>query len=437
MKKIFCLMTAILISICIAFGGCTFIVDNSGGLFPDSNGQTGIGGGLGGGSSLTPVETATGLEFETLAEREELSLADAVSKVERTSVVLQVGSGYGSGVIVGVKQQDQNIVYIITCHHVISNGGNVIVYLPDENCNYDNEDYIFEGVIGASIYSDKAVTLVGGDNVSDIAVIKIDLTKNAKSGNKLSNDKIVRAVVPSSNYNVRKGESIFAIGNPTGKLPGSVTSGVVSYLGRNVLIPEVGNMELIQIDVATNPGSSGGGLYNLYGELIGITNAGNTNYGGINYAIPYEMESGNGYINIAKHLIKSCTQTNYGKVPNRWNIGIEVNTGEQQIGFSKIDYLYVSGVQAGSNADGKLNTNDVINKISWNYNGVKTYDIMADGVNFNYAIDAFVFCVSLMRTELEKGDSFIVNVSRSGYSNTIDVTINISVADYIFCNTGN
>ncbi len=438
MKKIISLLSVLVIVIAFCFSGCTFIETNL-------NGNGSLGGGVqnggtqnGGTENQTPVVTppvdqAGGVEFTTLADanRELLSLTDAVRAVERTSVAIKIGSGNGSGVVIGVKNQAETLVYILTCHHVISGGGEVTVYLPDENCNYDNPNFIFKGVINASIHTDTAVTLVGGDRVSDVAVLKIDLNAPATSGNKLSPDKIVRANVPSSSYSVEKGEEIFAIGNPTGALPGSVSSGIVSYLERAVVVSDVGNMSLMQIGVSTNPGNSGGGLYNLYGELIGITNAGNTNYDETNFAIPCELSNGNGYVNIAKHLINSATATNYGYVPDRWEIGISIQEVRIGLGY----YAQIAIVQEDSNAYGKLQSHDIIDSLSWNYNGSKTYKIEADGADFTTAVSSFAFYSSLMRTELKKGDKFTINVIRNNTPLSVEITID--KADYIFCNTGN
>ncbi len=433
MKKIISLLSVMVIIIAFCFSGCTFIESNINGNGTINGGTQNGGTGTQSPSTDTPTEQASGVEFTTISEadREILSLTQAVKMVERTSVAIKVGSGSGSGVIVGVKDKAESFVYILTCHHVVEAGGNITVYLPDEDCKYDNNDYVFTGTIGTGMYTDKAVTLVGGDRVSDIAVLKIDLNIPASSGNKLSTDKIVRANVPVDTYNAQKGEEIFAIGNPTGTLPGSVSSGIVSYLERSVVVGDVGNMRLMQIGVSTNPGNSGGGLYNLYGELIGITNAGNTNYDETNYAIPFELSNGNGYLNIARHLIKTATATNYGYVPERWEMGVSIQ--EVRNGFTY--YAQVSAVKAGSNADGKLQYGDIINTLSWNYNGVKTYRIEADGTNFTTATSAFSFYASLMRTELKKGDTFIVGISRNGVSSNVEIKIN--KADYIFCNTGN
>ena len=433
MKKLLCIISVMLITLAFCLSGCTFI-ENIGGNGGSLNGSQSGNAGSGSNTSTTPVVPATGVEFTTLleSEREEFSLIQAIEKVERTSVAIKVSGGAGSGVIIGVKDTASTDVYIITCHHVISGGGDITVYLPDEDCNYDNADYIFTGTIDASIYTSNAVTLVGGDRVSDIAVIKIDLNLPASSGNKLSSDKIVRANIPVSSYSVSKGEEIFAIGNPSGTLPGSVSSGIVSYLERDALVNDVGNMKLMQIGVSTNPGNSGGGLYNLYGELIGITNAGNTNYDETNFAIPCELSNGNGFVNIAKHLMTKKTATNYGYVPDRWEIGISIE--EVSLGLNG-SYAKVSYVKNGSNAYGKLLVGDRINSVSWQFNGNKVYQIAADGTNFTSAVSCFAFYSALMRTELEKGDKFIVNVTRGNNTHNIEITIN--VADYIFCDTGN
>lgn len=430
MKKVISLLSVLIVIFAFCFSGCTFIESNQN---ADSNLNQNGEAGTGNSSVITPVEQATGVEFTTFSDtdRQEMSLVDAVKRVERTSVAIKVGSGSGSGVIVGVKDRAETLVYIITCHHVISDGGDITVYLPDEYCNYDNQDYIFTGVIDANIHTDKAVTLVGGDRVSDIAVIKVDLSLPAKSGNKLSSNKIARANVPVSTYDVKKGEEIFAIGNPSGSLPGSVSSGIVSYLERSVVVSDVGNMLLMQIGVSTNPGNSGGGLYNLYGELIGITNAGNTNYDETNFAIPCELSTGNGYVNIAKHLIKSATTTNYGFVPNRWEIGISIQEAHVAYG---VYYVQITSIVSGSNADGKLKVGDYITSVSWTFNGTKTYKIEADEVNFSSPVSAFAFYSGLMRTELAKGDKFYLGIKNSSGDSTVEIQIN--KADHIFCNTG-
>lgn len=90
------------------------------------------------------------------------------------------------------------------------------------------------------------------------------------------------------------GDSVVAIGNPLGELTFSLTSGAVSALNREVTLSSNVTMDLIQTDCAINSGNSGGALFNLYGEVIGITNAkysssgssGEASIDNIGFAIP-------------------------------------------------------------------------------------------------------------------------------------------------------
>ncbi|MBQ7339702.1 MAG: trypsin-like peptidase domain-containing protein [Clostridia bacterium] len=384
----------------------------------------------GGNDLINSIVASSQVEFNTIeeTERQKYSLPEAVEKVERTSVAIEVtssaGSGAGSGVIIDVVNSN-NYVFILTCHHVISTGGEIVVRIPDQDCNYENDDYVFSGVIGNQIYKDQAVTLVGGDRVSDIAVIKINLDLPATSGEKLSMDKIQKAKMPSAEYEIKKGESIFAIGNPGGTLPGSVADGVVSYPEREVIVGDVGYMDLMQISVTTNPGNSGGGLYNLYGELIGITNAGNTNYSAINWAIPIELESGNGFLNVASQLIATANlnPNNYGYVSDRWEMGFTVETKTSGVKA----YILVKSVVADSNADkAGLKEGDILESISF------------EGKNYTLTMDKIGTYVGMARTKLKKGDTLSLFIVRSDYFNSVskELKMVISVADYIFCDTG-
>ena len=108
------------------------------------------------------------------------------------------------------------------------------------------------------------------------------------------------------------GESIVAVGNPLGELGGTVTAGIVSATGRTINVDGT-EMKLIQIDAAVNPGNSGGGLFNLKGELVGIVNAKSTGTGveGLGFAIPV-----NDAINVSEQI-----KTN-GYVTGRTYIGV-------------------------------------------------------------------------------------------------------------------
>ena len=416
MKKLLKTLSVLIITLalCITAVSCTFIVDQ---------GETPSGNPDGLPSASTQAQSIV-LNTTPEESRKELSLKEAVALTDRTAVAIEMESGVGSGVIIDVKDTG-NYIYIITCHHVISSGGKITVLIPDENCSYDNNDYVFEGVIGGDVDPSQAVSLVGGDRVSDIAVIKINLSKPAVSGNVLALSKIQKAKIPTEDYLLAKGERVFTIGNPTGELPGSVADGVISYLDRTVKVDEVGNMDLLQISVTTNPGNSGGGLYNLYGELVGITNAGNTSYQSINFAIPLTSKSGNGFVDVAKQLIASATQTNYGYVDDRWEIGIEIT---RRTGIASYYYEITSVVENSNASKAGLKEGDILNSIKI---GEDIHQLDSSNIGFY---------MGLARTELGIGDKFTLNVSRklagSNKYESVNVEVNIQVAGYIFMNTG-
>lgn len=439
-KKLSALLTTVvaLILVVIMASGCSFVSD-----------------GKQGGGAATPSDSqiaAQTVNFETTDKPRNIEDAfiDAVAQVKRTSVQILTNSGSGSGVIVDLSfdetddrydatwKHSDNIIFIITCHHMVSTTGSygtkgvgvIEVHLPDENFDYENSDYIFSGYIGddrPSEYNSQgyAITLVGGDFESDIALLKLDLSVAATSGNKLSKDKVQKAQIPDDTYDVSLGETVFSIGNPTGTMPGSVARGIISYLNRSVSVDEIGAMSLMQIDVSTNPGSSGGGLYNLYGELIGITNAGNTSYTNINFAIPCYLENENGFVEIAKQLGGTATNDNYGYVSGR----------KTKLGFSVVEndddaenpFVYVSSVGSGSLAYNQLQANDIIKTISVSRNGAQI---------ISQSVSTLAEFAAVMDT-LKAGDVLTITVSRSSWGRpTQSKTAQLEIKSFWFCDTG-
>ena len=372
------------------------------------------------------VTLASEVEIQT-STTEATDITDAVSKTEKTAVAIQMvdESSWGSGVIVDIKKYDgateiteANTYYVVTCYHVISGGGKIVVYVPDnEGDNYTDENYddsyAFSGNITATKDNASTVCLVGGDSVSDIAVLRIKTSKT-----------LTKASIPDSRtYETKKGESVYAIGNPTGALPGTVSTGTISYIGRILTISGAGSMKLTQIDVPINHGNSGGGLYNSDGQLIGITNAGNDSYECINYAIPlyvtYQGEE-RGFVAIARQLIATETESTYGYISGRWALGITV--------ASSRGYVYVTGVTAGGNAaNAGLKEGDILSSVTV---GQTRYDCSSS---------TFMTLIGLLKSTLSGGDSFVITVQRSNGSNgwiqtytTLDVAVNITQLGYIF-----
>ena len=198
--------------------------------------------------------------------------------------------GSGSGVILTSDG------YIVTCNHVVAgagSSGSIKVYLQDGTA-YD-------------------ATLVGSDDMTDLAVIKINATNLPTAAVGISGDSVV-------------GDTVYAIGNPLGVLASSVTDGIVSGLDRLVTINGV-DMTCMQTDAAVNPGNSGGGLFNSSGELIGIVNAKATgdDVEGIGFAIPVDS---------ALPIIRDLMDLGYV-------------SGRPYLGITPVD-VYMTGGSSGS-----------------------------------------------------------------------------------------
>ena len=183
----------------------------------------------------------------------------------------------GSGVIV-----DAGEGLILTNHHVIANADEIKV------TTHDGADY--EGEV------------VGSDERTDVAVIRIEA-----SG--------LEAMELADSDRIRVGDYVMAIGNPFG-LEHTVTSGIVSGLGRSLPGQNDRIQDFIQTDASINPGNSGGALATLDGKLVGINTAilsgrqgGNI---GIGFAIP---------INLAKGIMEQILE--YGEV-RRGRLGVQV-----------------------------------------------------------------------------------------------------------------
>ena len=139
------------------------------------------------------------------------------------------------------------------------------------------------------------------DQLTDVAVIKIDATG-------------LPAVQFGSMDDLNVGDAVVAIGNPLGTLSGTATEGIVSALEREITI-DGKQMTLIQTSASINPGNSGGGLFDQYGNLIGIVVAksSGSDVEGLGFAIPCDKVA-----SVAKSLIEN------GYVEGRPQAGITI-----------------------------------------------------------------------------------------------------------------
>lgn len=418
MKRFVAVLSSALaiVIMCITMVGCTLFTNT-----PNSSGKI----------ENLPNSSTVGSNISFTEQKQEtrqlLSAKDAAYQVARANGVLEVknssSSSRGSAVVVDVESDKlaEGEYYVITCHHMISGGGNMTLSLPDANMrnlgdpDY-NKAYQFTGVVGSQVYADNSLTLVGGDKETDIAVLKIRTAGKAVD--------IDTAKMPISDYQMAYGEEVFAIGNPSGYAPMTFMAGNISYLNRKVKINEVGFMNLVQIDAMINHGSSGGGLYNYYGELIGITNGGNDEFRGINYAIPFDGETG--YVEIAKQLMATATESNYGYISGRWNLGVTITEGTYS--FTGESFVKVISVEKNSNAHvAGVKAGDIIIGVKH----LKGEETISDEITTQAS---FANSVDQLKKDLKMGDSFELIVGRN-INETVTLTFKIE-KQYIFCDTG-
>ncbi len=216
------------------------------------------------------VSKYTGAE---LTNREIIELAKPSVVGIVTSVRSYFGyvkSGVGSGFIISADG------YIITNYHVIENASSVSVVLSDD--------------------TEHNAEVIGYDSLTDVAVLKITV------------DKELPALIIGDSDNVCEGDSVIAIGTPSGiELAGTATHGMISAVNRVLEITDIygrvtKTMTVIQTDAAINPGNSGGPLLNSRGEVIGVNTLklSDTSYQGIGFAIPI-----NGVMDIVDQLIEN------------------------------------------------------------------------------------------------------------------------------------
>ena len=271
-----------------------------------------------------------------------------------------VQSGAGSGVVL---TEDG---YIITCNHVVSGASNIKVTLNDD--------------------TEYTATLVGGDDTTDVAVLKIDATG------------LTPATIGDSD-SLAVGQSVLAVGNPLGELGGTITSGIISALNREVTV-ESKTMSLIQMDASVSPGNSGGALFNTNGDLIGIVNAKSSgDYAeGLGFAIPI-----NTAYDVAMDLIQS------GYVTGRPQLGISVVTVDDaataaRYGVSSAG-IYIAQVNEGSGAaKAGLQVGDRIVSVD------------------NTLVESANDVVSMVQ-EKSVGDTVSIQVARSGQMLTVEVEL--------------
>lgn len=294
--------------------------------------------------------------------------ANSVVEITTESVVSgqymqqYVSTGAGSGVIISEDG------YIITNNHVIDGANTITVTLKN----------------GKS-YTAK---LIGKDSQVDVALLKIEETG-------------LSPVTFGDSDNLKVGETAVAIGNPLGKLGGTVTNGIISALNREITI-DGETMNLLQTNAAINPGNSGGGLFNANAELIGlvVAKSSGSDVEGLGFAIPI-----NDVVNILQDLM------DHGYVTGRPSLGVSLtDISEDQLFSYRLDEAgtYVAQVTSGSAAEKA---------------GIKLGDLLVkiDDTEITSSSQA----ASLI-SKHKAGDEVSITIKRDGKEQTVKATLDES-----------
>ena len=319
------------------------------------------------------VKTVTVTESDSLSESID-KIYDAVVYIESSKNNNAIGSGSGF-----VYKVDDKYGYILTNEHVISGSTEVEI---------------------TNIKGDTAkATILGSDEYSDIAVLRIDKKE------------VLKVASLGSSKETKLGDTVFTVGSPLGKdYIGSVTKGIISGKDRTITTSSKYVVEVLQVDAALNPGNSGGPLVNINGEVIGINSLklSQEQIEGMGFAIPIEYVK-----TIAEKLEKGdtvdrpllgITMSDIGSAYQLYKYGIRIDSDVEE-------GAVVVEVSKDSPAEkAKLQKGDVILSI--------------DGVKIKN--------VAHLRSELYKhqiGDTIKVEYLRNNKINKVNIKLDLKLVD--------
>jgi len=307
-----------------------------------------------------------------IAEKVGPSVVSIVTKSQARSYYgTTAQSGAGTGIIVSSNG------YVMTNNHVVADTTDVSV-IDSEGVQYDD------------------VTVIGRDPLNDVAFLKINA------------DTPFKAATLGNSSTLRIGQQVVAIGNALGQYSNTVTSGIISGVGRPITA-STGSGEtesltdLIQTDASINPGNSGGPLLNMSGQVIGINTAIAEDANGIGFSIP---------INSTKGILSGVLET--GKV-SRAYMGVNYLSitpavaKEYKLNVKDGAYVYTengSAVANGSPAEkAGLKNGDVITKID------------GTAIDDNGGLSSII-------GQYKPGDTVTVTYLRDGKEQTTKLTFN-------------
>ena len=225
-------------------------------------------------------------------------------------------------------------------------------------------DHVYDGIAAPKFFvytsdgKEYKAKYVAGDTRSDLAVLKIEGVSD-----------LTPAVFGDSGE-LYIGEQVVAVGRPiNASTDSNLTTGIISLLDRRLSVTSSYSVKYIQTDTPLNPGSSGGALVNMYGQVVGITAAkiSGTDYEGLGFAIPSVT---------VKRVVVSLIKNGY--VEGRARLGISYNevdaVAADIYGYSR--GLYVATVDPACDAYGKINVGDIITSV--NGTDIESDDVILD-----------------------------------------------------------
>ncbi len=321
-----------------------------------------------------------------------------------TTVTEKEYAAAGSGVIYNLDKENGN-AYIITNFHV--------VYDNDSKTTNKISDSLYLFLYGMEYEKYKIeATYVGGSMTNDIAILKVS------NSNILRNSLATKANIADSN-DIIVGQNVYAVGNPEAEGI-AITTGIVSVDSESITMTAVDKatsitIRVIRIDAAVNSGNSGGGLFNSYGQLIGIVNAKvvDDEIENIGYAIPITKA-----VYVADNIIRNCDNKTAVK-GTRCVLGITGEIDSSYVVYKQVtntvaieEVIKIYEISSDSVVKGLLEVGDIINSIT--IKGV-TYDITRMHILTDILYTADV------------NEVISVTYTRNSITQTINVTLSNSI----------
>lgn len=382
------------------------------------------------------AESTTYLEFiqslidTNSQDKQLLSIQNSIRS--SVSIFNLASSSAGSGTFFRID--DNGTAYIVTNFHVayattMPDYYYILLFEDNYMVNPANAE---AKTLYATTYGIKA-TYVGGSKNHDIAVLKI--TQNSKIRDYKQQGIIAPVTIAqdiaSNRTDLPVGTSCYAIGNGMGEGI-SAAQGIVSVSSEDIELEDVTNslnkieMRLVRTTCLINGGNSGGGLYNINGELIGVMNSkreyqsetNSTKIDGVTYAIPVSVA-----VNVYNKIMQDC-EGKLATTPTFLTLGVEITISDCKSEYNTTtgiievkETIKLNSTVAGGNADNKLISGDILQSYTVDYNKLGFTDITEE-VRIDH-----LYTLSDIILTLSSGDQITIKVVRDGSVKYETITI--------------